>query len=132
MPEQTPQYRALIQDDDESLRDLVSRSFTNAGFSVETARCAEEGLDKIKQAKTPFDLYFTDNTMGCGMTGLAFLEKVQDHKVFKVVYTSDESGVLFGAAIDFGANMTFKKPVSDLIGMVQEVYQGLKEYKSRA
>jgi CheY-like chemotaxis protein len=112
------------------MRNLLSRSFADAGFYVETAEDGEEGLEKIGNAKTPFDLYFTDNNMGCGMSGIDFLEQVQDHKVFKVFATGDPDGVLLREAVRLGANMTVEKPVSSLAGLVQEIYQGIREYKS--
>jgi len=50
--------RILVIDDEEAVRDILSRMLTTKGHQVETASDGDEGIERFK--KHPFDLVFTD------------------------------------------------------------------------
>ncbi len=50
--------KVLVIDDEEPVRDILSRMLRAKGHQVETASDGEEGIEKFK--KQPFDLVFTD------------------------------------------------------------------------
>ncbi len=50
--------KVLVIDDEEAVRDVLSRMLTAKGHQVETASDGDEGIERFK--KQPFDLVFTD------------------------------------------------------------------------
>jgi CheY-like chemotaxis protein len=50
--------RILVIDDEEAVRDILSRMLRTKGHQVETASDGDEGIELFK--KQPFDLVFTD------------------------------------------------------------------------
>jgi CheY-like chemotaxis protein len=50
--------RILVIDDEEAVRDILSRMLMTKGHQVETASDGDEGIERFK--KQPFDLVFTD------------------------------------------------------------------------
>ncbi len=50
--------RILVIDDEEAVRDILSRMLRTKGHQVETASDGDEGIERFK--KQPFDLVFTD------------------------------------------------------------------------
>lgn len=66
--------RVLVVDDDEQMRELLSRMLSHNGFEVETAASAEEGLEKVRKIK--FDHITTDCELP-GMSGIQFAGEVR-------------------------------------------------------
>jgi len=52
------QAKILVIDDEEAVRDILSRMLMTKGHQVETASDGDEGIERFK--KQPFDLVFTD------------------------------------------------------------------------
>lgn len=61
--------RILVVDDDRDLCELLRILLSEAGFTVETAECAEVAIAKVEGVER-FDLVITDQSMPPGMTGL--------------------------------------------------------------
>jgi CheY-like chemotaxis protein len=66
-----------IEDDDE-VRTLARLVLEEAGFAVETARCAEDALDRLS-GDAPIDLLLTDVVMP-GMGGRAAARVAKEHR----------------------------------------------------
>ena len=66
------EFRVLVADDDESVRDLVSDIVIREGYTVETAADGSEALTRILNSR--FHLIITDLKMP-GATGLAILKR---------------------------------------------------------
>ncbi len=64
----------LVIDDEENIRDLVSRSLTKAGFEVETAGNGRAGIDKARKLKPAV---ITLDVMMPGMDGWAVLSELK-------------------------------------------------------
>ena len=64
----------LVIDDEENVRDLVSRNLTKAGFTVETASNGKAGLEKAKQLRPAI---ITLDVMMPGMDGWAVLSSLK-------------------------------------------------------
>jgi CheY-like chemotaxis protein len=61
--------RVLVVDDNEAIRDIVSKMFSRMGHEVTPVDCAEKGFDLF--LKNRFDLVITDFEMP-GMNGIDF------------------------------------------------------------
>ena len=68
--------RILIAEDEDTLRDVLSRHLTTQGHTCEHARDGEEGVRKVRNATDDFDLIISDIHMP-KMDGLAFLRQVR-------------------------------------------------------
>jgi two-component system, NtrC family, nitrogen regulation response regulator GlnG len=105
---QAPRRTVWLVDDDRSIRFVLEKALTGAGFAVESYDAAEPALRALA-ARTP-DLVFTDVRMP-GMDGLSFLEKlgqqVQVPVVVMSAYTDLSSTV---AAFHRGAFDYLPKP----------------------
>ncbi len=67
--------KILIVDDDSFLLDMYAVKFGEAGYTVDTAKSAEEALTKLREGEL-FDILLFDMIMP-GLTGLDFLEAVR-------------------------------------------------------
>ncbi|MBN1593373.1 MAG: sigma-54-dependent Fis family transcriptional regulator [Candidatus Coatesbacteria bacterium] len=78
---------ALLVDDDNSVRALLSEVLDDDGFDVESAATAEDALEKL--SKADFDVVITDVRMR-GMDGLQLQEKIraQNEHVEVVIITA--------------------------------------------
>ena len=63
-------FKTLLVDDDEFIRDSLKMAFSSKGCSMRAAESAEEGLEAIK--KEQFDIIISDFRLP-GMNGLDFL-----------------------------------------------------------
>jgi two-component system response regulator HydG len=66
--------RALIVDDEQSIRSIVAQVLTEERYRVAEATSGEEAIAAFK--KEPFPLVFTDIRMG-GMSGLELLKNLK-------------------------------------------------------
>jgi len=69
--------RLLIVDDDEQLRETLTRRFGRLGMSVTVAANGEQALDKASNQR--WDVALLDLHMP-GMTGIELLEKLKEHQ----------------------------------------------------
>jgi two-component system, cell cycle response regulator len=80
--------KILIAEDDFFIRDIYSKVFTLAGYTVDLAIDGEDAVNKIKANPTPYDMIMLDIMMP-KMTGLdvlrqlrAMLPPIKDTSVF--------------------------------------------------
>jgi chemosensory pili system protein ChpA (sensor histidine kinase/response regulator) len=115
-PEMQPAVKTepmvLIIDDSITVRELLSMTFTNAGYRVEQARDGQEAWDKIRDG-LPCDLIFCDIEMP-RMDGLELLSRMQQdaklHQVPIAMLTSRGSERHRQMALQLGASGYFTKP----------------------
>jgi DNA-binding NtrC family response regulator len=89
----TDSEKILVVDDDDSIRDVVSKMLCRLGFEVSSADSAESGLALF--FKNKFDLVITDFNMS-GMDGihLAYYIKEKSPATQVVLMTGDEKQVI--------------------------------------
>ena len=81
----------LIVDDDEDTREALSTALSDAGFRVEVAASAEEGLRAVERNEP--EVILLDLRMP-GIGGAEFLERVRDRRSRVIVLTADSSARL--------------------------------------
>lgn len=130
MEEASKKYTVLIVDDDTFLLDMYAMRFTQAGFSVETAKSAQEVLEKLKGGLTP-DLALFDVVMPA-TDGFEMLEQInQEHLIPKTlkIYLSNlgqEQDIARGKSL--GAVDYIVKANSTPSEVVAHVEKVLKEH----
>lgn len=75
MPEQTPQGKVLIVDDEEGIRLFLSDELRQAGYRVEEADSAENALSLLE--KDCYDVLLLDLRLG-GMDGVRLMRQVKE------------------------------------------------------
>jgi chemosensory pili system protein ChpA (sensor histidine kinase/response regulator) len=102
----------LIVDDSITVRELLSMTFTNAGYRVEQARDGQEAWDKLRDG-LPCDLVFCDIEMP-RMDGLELLSRMQKEERLSqlpiAMLTSRGSDRHRQMALQLGASGYFTKP----------------------
>lgn len=68
--------RVLIAEDDFFIRDIYSKVFSLAGYTVDVAVDGEDTLNKIKVQQNPYDMILLDIMMP-KMTGLDVLKQIR-------------------------------------------------------
>jgi CheY-like chemotaxis protein len=131
IPEEQPTQRepmVLVVDDSITVRQLLSLTFTKAGYRVEQARDGQEAWDKLR-AGLPCDIIFCDIEMP-RMDGLELLSKVQDDEVIRQIpmamLTSRGSDRHRQIASQLGASGYFIKPYLEdaLLEAVKRMLKG--------
>ena len=82
----------LLVDDSATILLSISNILTKAGYAVEKAANANEGLNKFKSA-TKIDLLITDLNMP-GMNGIEFIKEVRklpNYKFMPILFLTTES-----------------------------------------
>jgi chemotaxis protein histidine kinase CheA/ActR/RegA family two-component response regulator len=131
IPEEQPTQRepmVLVVDDSITVRQLLSLTFTKAGYRVEQARDGQEAWDKLR-AGLPCDIIFCDIEMP-RMDGLELLSKVQADEVIRQIpmamLTSRGSDRHRQIASQLGASGYFIKPYLEdaLLEAVKRMLKG--------
>jgi chemotaxis protein histidine kinase CheA/ActR/RegA family two-component response regulator len=118
----------LVVDDSITVRQLLSLTFTKAGYRVEQARDGQEAWDKLR-AGLPCDIIFCDIEMP-RMDGLELLSKVQQDEALKKIpmamLTSRGSDRHRQIASQLGASGYFIKPYLEdaLLEAVKRMIKG--------
>jgi chemotaxis protein histidine kinase CheA/ActR/RegA family two-component response regulator len=118
----------LVVDDSITVRQLLSLTFTRAGYRVEQARDGQEAWDKLR-AGLPCDIIFCDIEMP-RMDGLELLAKVMQDETLKklpmAMLTSRGSDRHRQIASDLGASGYFIKPYLEdaLLAAVKRMMKG--------
>jgi len=101
----------LVVDDEEQIRDVYSKAFSKAGYTVRTAESAEEALDILEDEQFP--VMFLDLNLP-GMNGVDLCRKIREDSPQAVPYAVTGYGSLFelSACKDAGFEDYFSKPVS--------------------
>ena len=122
--------RILVIEDDKDYQFILQESLINAGYHVETAETAEEGIEKFYQ--NPHDLVITDMLFPGGEKGgtEVVLKIKNDFPHAKIIGISAETST-FGisdleSAEVFGANFVLHKPIESqiMLDTVKSVLDG--------
>lgn len=101
--------RVLVVDDEESIRDLLSKTLALAEYDVETAGDASTALDRMRQM--PYDLLVADLKMP-GMDGLTLIKQARniraDLPIIIITGFSSESSAI--EAVNLGVTGYLTKP----------------------
>jgi DNA-binding NtrC family response regulator len=101
--------KILVVDDDDSIRDVVSKMLCRLGFKVSSADSAESGLALF--LKNKFDLVITDFSMS-GMDGihLAYYIKEKSPSTQVILMTGDDKEVILSRIRDTAVDQALFKP----------------------
>jgi DNA-binding response OmpR family regulator len=101
--------KILVVDDDDSIRDVVSKMLCRLGFEVSSADSAESGLALF--LKNKFDLVITDFSMS-GMDGihLAYYIKEKSPSTQVILMTGDDKEVILSRIRDTAVDQALFKP----------------------
>ena len=105
------EQRILIVDDEDFIRELLSRWFIDEGYQVELAASAEEALEALRP--DPHELLILDITLP-GMSGIELLEKVKrEHgdEVAAVMVTGMDDRTTAVRWLEMGAHSYVVKPI---------------------
>jgi excisionase family DNA binding protein len=101
--------RVLVVDDEESIRDLLSKTLSLAEYDVETAGDASTALDRMRQSA--YDLLVADLKMP-GMDGLTLIKQARNIKadlpIIIITGFSSESSAI--EAVNLGVTGYLTKP----------------------
>jgi DNA-binding NtrC family response regulator len=114
--------KILVVDDDDTVRDIVSKMLCRLGFEVSSADSAESGLALF--LKNKFDLVITDFDM-LGMNGihLAYFIKEKSPTTQVVLMTGDEKEAILFKIKDSAVDQALFKPFT--IAEMDVTIQGL-------
>lgn len=124
------QIRALIVDDQASIRQVLANSMTEIGFTnIAQRKDGKEALEYLEQ--NPTHLVISDFNMPV-MDGLALLRAVRSNpkiqKVAFIILTSEASKDLVQEAVKAGVNNFLAKPytVAKLREVLEKVFGPIK------
>ncbi|MFQ5760544.1 MAG: diguanylate cyclase [Acidiferrobacterales bacterium] len=119
--------RALVVDDEESIRGIVVQVLTDEGYQVTQASSGEEALAMFQ--KQPFPVVFTDVRMS-GMSGLDLLKRLKQLKTGGHVIIMTSHGTMDVAvnALTAGAYDFLHKPFDDLELIANVAKRAMQSY----
>ncbi|MBK9294623.1 MAG: diguanylate cyclase [Oligoflexia bacterium] len=111
-------FYIYVVDDEESIRDVLKETFTQAGYQVSAFADAESALEAIKQS--PPHLIFSDIRMP-GMSGIELLEQVRklSSDIEFIIMTSHASLETAVNAMKLGAYDYIFKPFESLPDLIK-------------
>jgi DNA-binding response OmpR family regulator len=113
------QYRVLVVEDDEQVRELVATLLTDAGLTVMTAATGEEALELLERDE--FALMVTDIVLSGRLDGISTVKKARArHPSLKSLFIS---GRIRPAQTDLKQDDFVSKPflAHELVGCVWEL-----------
>jgi CheY-like chemotaxis protein len=114
-PEPVSDPLVLIIDDSITVREMLSMTFSKAGYRIEQARDGQEAWEKLRSG-LPCNIIFCDIEMP-RMTGLELLDRLQKDEVLKelpiAMLTSRGADRHRQMAAQLGANGYFTKPYQE-------------------
>ena len=66
--------RVLVIDDEEAVLGAIQRRLERAGYVIDTAATAAEGIEKIRSSEFPYGVIITDMSMDTPESGLRVLQ----------------------------------------------------------
>ncbi|MBN1383288.1 MAG: response regulator [Elusimicrobia bacterium] len=118
------EYKILVVDDEEEIREMLSVELGRQGYTVKTAVSGNDCLEKIQQEK--FDLVFLDLKMP-KLDGIATLEKIKniDSDIDVIIITAYASVATGLESIKKGAYDYISKPFNfeELRSRVKECFE---------
>ncbi|MFC1537464.1 PAS domain S-box protein [Gemmatimonadota bacterium] len=122
--------RILVMDDEQALREVISRMLEQIGHEVECANNGTQAVKIYKQAKEsgqPFDAVILDLTIPGGMGGQETVKKLIeiDPEVKAIVSSGYSNDPVLANFRDYGFNSKVSKPyrIEELREVVQSVMQ---------
>jgi CheY-like chemotaxis protein len=124
--------KLLVVDDEEMIRDLFEQAFSRAGYTVQTAKSAEDALEIMK--KTPFSVLFLDLNLP-GMNGIELCRQISKNWPMAISHAVTGYASLFEMhdCREAGFEDYFTKPVnlSDLLAAAEHAFKKLERWKER-
>lgn len=117
--------RLLIIDDDDTIRRMLAKTLTKAGYDVLAAADGDEGLKQFR--KNEIDLVITDLIMPEKEGIEMIMELKTDFPDAKIIAMSGGAQIgpdeYLKLAVALGAQRTLKKPIvrDDLLGAIKEI-----------
>ena len=104
-------FKTLLVDDDEFIRDSLKIAFTTKGCPICVAESAEEGLQAIEEEQ--FDIIISDFRLP-GMNGLDFLKlaTATQPQAVNILITAYRDEYSFSEAVRIGVTEFIEKPFS--------------------
>ncbi len=129
--QESASYRALIIDDDEGMRSLLTELLEEDGFKAESA---DNGYDALREiARKQYDLIITD----VEMTGLSGLDILPEMKKLRpdasiIVMTSFAQGDMRRRSLEKGAGAYLEKPIrtGELRGLIHKMLSTKKHARA--
>ncbi len=125
--------RILVVDDEEGIRDILTKAFTRAGYEVKTAASAEDALEILNQELYPLqiiDLQLPE------MNGIELCRRVrrENPTSMLVAITGYASVFQIVEARDAGFDDYFLKPfkVEDLLEAAKDCFKKLERWRKTA
>jgi two-component system KDP operon response regulator KdpE len=122
--------RILVIDDEPQIRRIMRTTLSGAGFEVDDARTAEEGLEKIREFRP--DLVLLDINMP-GMDGITACRAIRaDTNIAIIMLTVRNSEADKVAALDAGADDFVSKPFStpELLARIRATFRRVQTMHS--
>jgi DNA-binding NtrC family response regulator len=119
--------RILIVDDDEGIRTVLATVLEENGYTVDTAECGKEGIEKTET--NLYNLALIDIRLP-DMEGTQVLAKMKDTtpKIRKIIITGYPSMQNSVEALNKGAHAYIMKPF-DMAKVLKTVEEQLKEWQ---
>ncbi len=125
--------RILVVDDEEGIRDILTKAFTRAGYEVKTAASAEEALEILNQELYP--LQYIDLQLP-EMNGIELCRRVrrENPTSMLIAITGYASVFQIVEARDAGFDDYFLKPfkVEDLLESAKDAFKKLERWRKTA
>ena len=111
LPDKLKDMKILLIDDDEWIRDSLSRFFECDPCTFLALETAEEGLEELR--RRDYDIIILDYRLP-GMNGVQFLKQIQETHahVMKILITAYGNKEVFSQAIELGVGDFIDKPFS--------------------
>lgn len=117
--------KILVVDDEELIREMLTKAFTTAGYQVRTAASGEDALAVLRQERYP--VLFLDLNLP-GMNGLELCRKVKEDNPAAIAYALTGYASLFEVVTcrEAGFDDYFTKP-AELRALLQATEQAFEK-----
>ncbi len=124
--------KILLVDDEEQIRIMLKKAFSQAGYLVQCAASAEETLDILEKEK--YQVMFLDLKLP-KMNGVELCRKIRKDNPIGVIYAVTGYASLFELADcrEAGFDDYFNKPVElkTLLKAAQDAFDKIERWKKR-
>jgi CheY-like chemotaxis protein len=123
--------KALIVDDEASVRAVLEIVLKNAELDFDIVDSAEDALDRL--ASGIYDVLLTDDKLP-GMTGLELIHRLRQHDKTTACLLMSSSGARNVASFvePLGGDGFISKPFADVFSLVQELRKAVDQRRRRS
>ncbi|MEA2060792.1 MAG: response regulator [Thermodesulfobacteriota bacterium] len=123
-------HRVLVVDDEEAVGKAIGRLLKRAGTDFVYARSAQDALETIKSAESPFSVILSDQRMP-GMKGSEFLEKTRELSpdTIRFLLTGHSDVKALSEAVNKGAIQRYISKPWDNRVLLDMVRSGLDQFE---